>query len=281
MFRDRTRLVEYVVVIVVAVLATYAVLVATNQLRAGSGGTGTSSVFDQILSRGSLRAGIPIAGLPVASRDANGNIEGFVPDMANEMAKGLGVRLEIVDTPAPDRIPFLQAGKIDFSIGTITLERAKVIGFTKIWAVDATAAAYLVSSGIDSLEDIEGKRLVVVTGATGDLVATERFPNNPIQRVDLSSTAVQAVLSGQADVVFDDRSALALATQANPTLTVGPALNTEPSGVMIPIGDYKWESWVNYFLDDFYSSGVSTCGCGRDLFIKWFKAEPLPMNFTY
>ena len=281
MFRERTRLIEYLIVIVVAVAATYALLLATNRLATGAAGTGANSVFDQILSRGSLRAGIPIAGLPVASRDANGNIEGFVPDMANEMAKALGVRLDIVDTPAPDRIPFLQAGKIDFSIGTITLERAKAVGFTKIWAVDATAAGYLKDSGIQSLEDIEGKRIVVVTGATGDLVATERYPNNPIQRVDLASTAVQAVLSGQADVVFDDRSALALAADANPTLTVGPALTTEPSGVMIPIGDYKWENWVNYFLDDFYGSGVSTCGCGRDLFVKWFKAEPLPMNFTY
>jgi polar amino acid transport system substrate-binding protein len=268
-------------VILIAVVATYAILAATNRLASGSSGTGATSVLDQAVARGTLRAGIPVAGLPVASRNAAGQIEGVVPDMAAEMAKALGVKLEIVDTPAPDRIPFLQAGKIDFSIGTVTQERAKAVGFSNIWAVDATSPAWLKSSGISTLDDVKGKKIVVVTGATGDLVATKRFPDNPIQRVDLASTAIQTVLSGQADVVFDDRSALALAAADNANLVLGPALTTEPSGVMVPLGDQKWINWVNYFLADYYSSGVSTCGCGKDSYKKWFKTDPLPLTFNY
>src|SRR5262245_1906432 len=60
------------------------------------------STLDQVVSRGSLRCGIPIGGLPVAAKDASGNIVGSVPDLCAEMAKGLGVKLDIVDTPTPD-----------------------------------------------------------------------------------------------------------------------------------------------------------------------------------
>ena len=103
-----------------------------------------------------------------------------------------------------------------------------------------------------------------MTGATGDLVATEQFPDNEFQRVDLASTALQAVTSGQADIVFDDYTFLALAASENPDLLLLPAVSVEPSGLMAPIGDQTWINWLNYFLHDYYSSGVSTCGCGTD-----------------
>ena len=278
MLKDRGKLFEYLIVIVVAVALSYGAVAVTGR---GSSSGGQSSVLDQIVARGTLRLGVPVAGLPVASRDASGAVVGFVPDLAAEMAKALGVKLEIIDTPGADRIPFLQAGKIDFSVGTVTQERAKAVGFTNIWAVDGTAAAFLKSSGITSYDDIKGKKIVAVTGATGDLVSTKRYPGAEIQRVDLASTAVQTVISGQADVVFDDFSTLSLAAADNPNLVVLKPVTTEPSGIMVPIGDQKWTNWVNYFLNDYYSSGVSTCGCGKDTFKKWFKTEPLQLTFSY
>jgi polar amino acid transport system substrate-binding protein len=266
------------------------ILIATNLAMLGlivSHGAGivgaqqSQSTLEQVVSRGSLRCGIPIGGLPVAAKDASGAIIGSVPDMCAEMAKGLGVNLDIVDTPTPDRIPFIQTSKIDVTIGTITLERAKAVGFSTPWVIDGTAVAFLNSSGITAYEQIHGKRLAVVTGATGDLVATSRFGDNDIARVDLASTAIQAVISGQADAVFDDFSTLSLAAADNPNLMVLTPLTREPSGVIVRLGDQQWTNWVNYFLDDYFSSGVSTCGCGKDMLRKWFKTEPLPLKFAY
>jgi len=198
-----------------------------------------------------------------------------------ENFKDTAVTLDIVDTPTPDRIPFIQTNKIDVTIGTITLERAKAVGFSTPWVVDGTAAAFLNSSGITSYDQMHGKRLAVVTGATGDLVATSRYPDNDFIRVDLASTAIQAVISGQADAVFDDFSTLSLAAADNNSLKVLTPLTREPSGVIVRLGDQQWTNWVNYFLDDYFSSGVSTCGCGKEMLRKWFKTEPLPLKFVY
>jgi len=256
-------------------------------LTAGAQAPGESTL-DKIIASGTLRFGVPVAGLPVAAKDEQGNVVGVIPDMAAEMAKALSgpdtpdaVKLELVDTAGPDRIPFIQAGKIDVSVGTVTLQRALAVAFTDIWAVDGTAAVALKSSGITDYSAISGKNVAVVTGATGDLVATAKFPDNNFQRVDLASTALQAVVSGQADIVFDDYSFLALAASQNPDLVLLPAVSVEPSGLMAPIGDQVWINWLNYFLHDYYSSGVSTCGCGIENYKKWFQADPLPMNWQY
>ena len=42
-----------------------------------------------------------------------------------------------------------------------------------------------------------------------------------------------------------------------------------------------WINWLNWFLHDYYSSGVSTCGCGIAKLREWFKAEPLPLTWDY
>jgi polar amino acid transport system substrate-binding protein len=274
----RTRLTRSTLVLIgtnlalVGVLALQATPVATAD---------SNSTLEQVVARGSLRCGVVLGGLPTGAKDASGTIIGSVPDLCAEMAKGLAVNLDMVDTATPDRIPYIQSGKIDLTIGTITLERAKAVGFTHPWVVDGTALAFLNSSGIKSYEDMHGKRVAVVTGATGDLVATSRFADNDISRVDLASTAVQSVLSGQADAVFDDFSTLSLAAADNPNLVVLQPITHEPSGIMVKLGDAEWISWLNYFLDDYYSSGVSTCGCGKDMLRKWFKTEPLPIMYAY
>lgn len=270
-----------------AAVAAAAVLTIGGAISAGAQAPGESTL-DQIISSGTLRFGVPIAGLPVAARDESGTVVGVIPDMAAEMAAALSgpetpdaVKLDLVDTPAADRIPFIQADQIDVSVGTITLQRALVVGFTDPWAVDGTGAAVLKSSGITDYSQVNGKRIAVVTGATGDLVATEQFPDNEFSRVDLASTALQAVVSGQADVVFDDLTFLGLAAAENPDLVLLGQLTFEPSGLMAPIGDQVWINWLNYFLADYYGSGVSTCGCGLEKLETWFKRPAGKILFDY
>src|SRR5215208_693630 len=94
--RDRA-----ILILIASNLAMLAIIVSQ-----GAGLVGAQqgqSTLEQVVSRGSLRCGIPIGGLPVAAKDASGAIVGSVPDMCAEMAKGLGVNLDIVDTPTPDR----------------------------------------------------------------------------------------------------------------------------------------------------------------------------------
>jgi polar amino acid transport system substrate-binding protein len=278
----QSRWASNLLVLILAVAITYGLMkYMPPSGSAANSPAAPQSTLDRVVATKTLRFGIPIGDLPVAIRDEKGQVVGLVPDIAAEMAKALKVNLEIVETTAPNRIPFLQAGKIDASIGTITLERAKSVGFAGVWVVDGTTMAVLAASGIKDYDGLKTKTIAAVTGATGDLVASKHFPNAKILRFDQPVTAIQAVLQKQADAVSDDISTLYLAAEKNKALKVLPPLTREPSGVMVPLGDQKWINWVNYFLDDFYGSGVSTCGCGKEVLRKWLKGEPQPLRFNY
>src|SRR5215467_529250 len=144
-----SRLTSNLLVLILAVAISYGLVKYFPPTGSATGTPAAAqSTLDRVIATKTLRFGIPIGDLPVAVRDEKGQVVGLVPDIAAEMAKALKVNLEIVETTAPNRIPFIQAGKIDLSIGTVTLERAKSISFGGIWVVDGTTMAVLASSGI-------------------------------------------------------------------------------------------------------------------------------------
>lgn len=272
------KYIEYLVLLVLAVAISY---FAFSQLQPKTANATEVSTLQKIKERGTLRAGIPVAGLPVATRDENGNIVGFLPDIAEEMAKALEVKLEIIDTTDPNRFPYLQNGTIDFAWGTITLPRNEVVSFSRPADLGAQSGLVMDSSSITDYESMEGKKIVVVTGTTGDIIATKLYPNNEFIRVDQVSTAIQTVQSGQADICIGDWSAFFLAQKTDSKLVLLPIIRYEGVGFMLPHGDEIWKEWVDNFLNDLYATGTTTSGNGRDIYRKWLQMEPNPDLFRW
>jgi polar amino acid transport system substrate-binding protein len=278
--RQNRRIFEYVAVILISVIVTLGLVYALKPGQTTA--TSAESALDRVLRTGVLRAAVPASGgLPYATRDASGNMIGYLPDVWAELAKSMGVRLEMVDTPDASRIPFMQAGQLDVAHGTITLMRAQAVSFSNPINVDGTTAAVLKSSGITTYEQAQGMRVATISGGSGEAVATKLFPTATVSHLDGSGTALQALKSGQVDVDIDNYTYLAAAAQEDPNILVLPTAAVEPAGLMVPYGDSAWAAYLNYFLNDYWGPGVSTCGCGHDTYVKWFKAEPLPVVPTY
>src|SRR6516164_4004410 len=85
--------------------------------------------IDAIKQRGSLIVGVKADYKPFGFRDPQGNIVGLEPDLAGDVARRLGVKLELVPVNASNRIEFLQQGKIDMLIATMSdkPERRRVV----------------------------------------------------------------------------------------------------------------------------------------------------------
>ena len=75
---------------------------------------------DAIKQRGTLIVGVKADYKPFGYRDPTGNIVGIEPDLAADVAKRLGVKLELVSVAASNRIEFLQQGKIDLLFATMS-----------------------------------------------------------------------------------------------------------------------------------------------------------------
>jgi len=92
-----------------------------------------AQTLTQIKQRGKLIIGTEPTFPPFEFVDEKNQVVGFDIDIANELAKRLGVKVEVVSLPFDSLIPALQQGKIDMVIAgmTITEDRAKVVDFSK------------------------------------------------------------------------------------------------------------------------------------------------------
>ncbi len=88
-----------------------------------------ADVLDDVKKKGTLVVGTKADYRPFGFLDPSGKIVGFEPELAADVAKRLGVKLELVPVVASNRIQFLQQGKIDIMIATMsdTPERRKIV----------------------------------------------------------------------------------------------------------------------------------------------------------
>src|SRR5215471_15063523 len=89
------------------------------------------SILTEILRRGTVRIATAVATQPLRFEDENGNLQGYEIDIANRLAKDLGVTIDWIKTNAAGRVAILQTKQADITIASLTpnLERLKTIGF--------------------------------------------------------------------------------------------------------------------------------------------------------
>ena len=92
-----------------------------------------ADALDEITARGVLLVGTKTDYRPFGSGDASGAIVGFEPDLAQDIAAALKVRLELVPVVSTTRIPMLVEGKLDLIIATMndTPERRKLVNIVQ------------------------------------------------------------------------------------------------------------------------------------------------------
>ncbi|MGE0720007.1 MAG: transporter substrate-binding domain-containing protein, partial [Alphaproteobacteria bacterium] len=75
--------------------------------------TAQAATLDDIVKRGVVKIGIDLGVPPYGLTDANQKPAGYDVEVAELMAKDLGIKLEIVPLTGPNRIPFLLTNKVD------------------------------------------------------------------------------------------------------------------------------------------------------------------------
>ena len=121
----------------------------------------------------------------------NDKVVGVDADIAAEIAKDLGVELEIVDGKFDAVIPSVQSGKVSFGAAgmTVTEEREKEVDFSVKYI---TSTQYIIvpkDSDVKTIEDLAGKKIGVQLGTTGDFIISDEIDGykdddgNPVKGV--------------------------------------------------------------------------------------------------
>jgi polar amino acid transport system substrate-binding protein len=246
-------------------------------LMIASTGLAQADVDENIQKARTIKIGIFEDFPPFASLGSDMQVQGYDVDMANLIAKSLGVKAELVGINGQNRIPFLTEGKVDMllSIG-FSDERAQVVDFTAPYA-----PYYIVVMGPREVEvkgppDLKGKTIAVNKGTLEDTEVTKIAPEGAeIQRFNDYAGVISAFLSGQSQlmVVGNDVGATILAKQPAIEPVEKFHLLTSPSNMAVKKGETALQQKLDGVIAEMRKDGSL-----NELSQKWLK-QPLPSDF--
>lgn len=237
----------------------------------------SADALEDITKAGVIKIGIFEDFPPFASLGSDMKIQGYDVDMAEALAKGLGVKAELVGITGQNRIPFLSEGKVDalLSIG-FSDERAQVVDFTDPYAPYYIAVMGPEDVAVSGPADLAGKTIAVNRGTLEDTEVTKVAPADAdIQRFNDYNGVISAFLSGQAQlmVVGNDVGATILAQDPAIKPVEKFLLLTSPSNMAVKKGEAGLQKKLNEIL-----AGMKKDGSLNDMAVKWLK-QPLAKDF--
>jgi len=141
-------------------------------------GVCTNDTWNKVMERGKLVVGVKADYKPWGFRNDSGELVGMEIDMARDVAATMGVDVELVPVQSSNRMQFLENGKIDMMIATMSdrKDRREIVGivgpnyYTSGTNVMAPKALHL-----KSWEDLRGKPVCGKQGAFYNQIVEERY----------------------------------------------------------------------------------------------------------
>jgi polar amino acid transport system substrate-binding protein len=211
-----------------------------------------ADLLDDIRAAKKIRVAIDLGVPPYGMTDGQMKATGSDVETARLLAKDLGVDLEIVQTTGANRIPFLQTGKADIVISSlsVTPERAQVIDFSVPYAQILSVVAGPRSVAIKGFADLAGKRVASTRGTTNDRLLTEGAKDAQVVRYDDDATLITAVTSGQVDIVATSPALVKTMRENAPQrdIEVKFVMKEFPLGIGMRKGEARLQKWINDWI---------------------------------
>ena len=251
-----------------------------------------ASVLERVSAGGKMVIAYRESSVPFSYVDSrSGKPVGYALDLCLRMAevvrKKTGKKDMQVDfllvTPS-NRIAMVEQGKADMECGSTTnnAERRQTVAFTIPHFITGARLLVKADSGIDRVEDLNGKKMVSTKGTTplkaADQANRERLMGITILEVADHAKGVEMVEKGEADAfAMDDVLLYGLAAgRPDPKAlkVVGRFMTTEPLAIILPKNDPEFKKLVDEEMRRLITS--------RDIYSiydKWFN-QPIPPNNT-
>ena len=237
----------------------------------------SSATIKKIKDEGVLRVAMADSPPSQSKNPATGQWEGYNVDMARDLAKVLGVKLEIVDSTWATLIPGLMAGKYDTCLVDMfaTPERAQTVIFTESYNTLGYSFIVQADSRFKTWEDLNEKGVVIATlsGTSGEPYVEQNLPKATMRSIvsDNNYAPHLEVANGRADAHITDHVNNLLFIKKNPTSKLraipdsAPLLNA--TGLAYPVrpDDRHFLSFLNTWIRYNRDSGKAEA-----LRKKWF-----------
>ncbi|BCS97234.1 amino acid ABC transporter substrate-binding protein [Desulfoluna limicola] len=214
------------------------------------------SVIESIQKKGVIRVGMSTF-VPWAMRDKTGELIGFEIDVARELAKDMGVKVEFVPTNWSGIIPALLTGKFDVIIGGmgITPKRNLKVNFSDPY--DFTGMSLVAhkkkAAGFSSLADFDKKNVTIAVriGTTAEMAAKKFIPNATFKLFENESQALQELYLGRVHAVVASAPLPTFQALKFPEKLFVPMtepFTKEPIGFAVKKGDFDALNYFNNWI---------------------------------
>lgn len=183
---------------------------------AGDAGSGTQTDGEGAAQVKTVKEGVLTmatnATFPPYEYYEGNEIIGIDVDIADAIAKKLGLELKIEDMEFNSIIIAVTQGKADIGLAGMTVmeERLDAVNFSDSYATGIQAIIVAKDSDIQGVDDLKGKKIGVQLMTTGDIYATDDFGKENVEAYNKGADAVMALKQGKVDaVIIDNQPALA------------------------------------------------------------------------
>ncbi|MCP4766486.1 MAG: transporter substrate-binding domain-containing protein [Gammaproteobacteria bacterium] len=222
--------------------AASAALILTSSASMAAGMSCSNDGWNKVMKRGKMVVGVKADYKPWGFRDTSGNIVGMEADMAKIAADAMGVELELVAVQSSNRMQFLENGKIDMMIATMSdrSDRRKLVGITQPnYYTSGTNVMSPKGVGIKNWEDLRDKPVCGKQGAFYNKVVADRY-GAKIVAFTGNAEAKQALRDKKCIAwVYDDSSIMSDLSSGNYDTYEMPLASEDdnPWGLAVPIDE--------------------------------------------
>jgi len=216
----------------------------------------TKSSIEKIKERGTIKIGVFSDKPPFGFVDANGKNQGFDVFIAKRFAKDLlgdESKIEFVLVEPASRVAFLQTNKVDLILAnfTVTEERKQTVDFALPYMQVALGVVAPDGAPITSVEQLKGKKVIVVKGTTAETYFTKNYPQIELIKYDQNTAAFDALKDKRGAALAHDNTLLFAWARQNTGFAVGvPTLGSlDTIAPAVKKGDKELLTWVNTELE--------------------------------
>jgi len=231
-------------------------------------------VFDRVGKSGTVRFGVPYNRIPQGFLDPNGQLVGFEVDLAEEMARRIGRKLDMIKVGDRNWGTLLSEGKIDAAFCRVRHTRSLESAFDFSVPYFFDAPHILVVKGkVKNPAELKGQKIAAVQGTIGEkeamrilkLAGDEAAEKNVVSYPDRPSCFMALGREKVAAWIDSGMVLLEYVSRKSGRFELLRASETvEGIAVALPQNDSAWRDLINFTIQDMASDGAL-----KKIYQKW------------
>ncbi len=215
-----------------------------------------ADVLDEVLDEGVLHVGVSVYE-PWVMKNKDGELYGYEIQVAQQLAKDLGVEVKYKVVEWEDLIPALKDNDIDIIISgmAITPKRALHVNFSEPYGHSGVSVAANIekTKDINSLQELNSPKVTlgVVSKSVSEPVANKVFANANIKSFTKSEDAVDALLNNEIHALIEASPVPKFLTLEHPSkvdVPLNKPLLSYKAGMAVHKGEQEFLNYINAWI---------------------------------